>query len=155
MVILGSLALSPVLIGVMKSFVSVKERCRLVKYPMFLYFCPAVENLYENNRIYAQQLTLRFLERWVRGLNQQFAKLPYGWPYRGFESPSLRIRKSRLDYWKWSGFFGHPWWSEGASSFSSSSADTGSPLAATVSPGNSSAMKSHCNIYYVEIELFR
>jgi len=23
-------------------------------------------------------LTLRFLERWVRGLNQQFAKLPYG-----------------------------------------------------------------------------
>jgi hypothetical protein len=44
MVILGSLALSPVLIGVMKSFVSVKERCRLVKYPMFLYFCPAVES---------------------------------------------------------------------------------------------------------------
>jgi hypothetical protein len=30
------------------------------------------------------------LERWVSGLNQQFAKLPYGKLYRGFESPSLR-----------------------------------------------------------------
>ncbi len=31
------------------------------------------------------------LERWVSGLNQQFAKLPY-WVnrYRGFESPPLR-----------------------------------------------------------------
>ena len=30
------------------------------------------------------------LERWVSGLNQQFAKLSYGKLYRGFESPSLR-----------------------------------------------------------------
>ena len=28
--------------------------------------------------------------RWVSGLNQQFAKLPYGFPYRGFESPFHR-----------------------------------------------------------------
>ena|GEM_PF-5328275 len=30
------------------------------------------------------------LERWVSGLNQQFAKLSYGKLYRGFESPLLR-----------------------------------------------------------------
>ena len=30
----------------------------------------------------------------MRGLNQQFAKLPYGKLYRGFESPSLRKDKS-------------------------------------------------------------
>lgn len=31
------------------------------------------------------------MERWVSGLNQQFAKLPYtSIMYRGFESPSLR-----------------------------------------------------------------
>jgi hypothetical protein len=29
----------------------------------------------------------------VSGLNQQFAKLPYGKLYRGFESPSLRKDK--------------------------------------------------------------
>ncbi len=29
-------------------------------------------------------------ERWVSGLNQQFAKLSYGKLYRGFESPLLR-----------------------------------------------------------------
>ena len=43
--------------------------------------------------------------RWVSGLNQQFAKLPYGIPYQGFESPSHRalcvsgcsvVRSSRL-----------------------------------------------------------
>lgn len=28
--------------------------------------------------------------RWVSGLNQQFAKLSYGLPYRGFESPFHR-----------------------------------------------------------------
>ena len=30
--------------------------------------------------------------RWVSGLNQQFAKLPYGLSYRGFESPPHRRR---------------------------------------------------------------
>ena len=30
------------------------------------------------------------MEVWVSGWNQQFAKLPYGLPYRGFESPSFR-----------------------------------------------------------------
>ena len=30
------------------------------------------------------------LEVWVSGLNQQFAKLPCGLPYRGFESPTFR-----------------------------------------------------------------
>ena len=35
-------------------------------------------------------LFMFLLERWVSGLNQQFAKLPYGKLYRGFESPSLR-----------------------------------------------------------------
>ena len=33
-------------------------------------------------------------EVWVSGWNQQFAKLPYGLPYRGFESPSFRNRIS-------------------------------------------------------------
>lgn len=30
------------------------------------------------------------LEGWVSGWNQQFAKLPCGLPYRGFESPTFR-----------------------------------------------------------------
>ncbi len=34
------------------------------------------------------------LEEWVSGLNQQFAKLPYGVnPYRGFKSLFLRHSK--------------------------------------------------------------
>ena len=36
------------------------------------------------------------LVRWVSGLNQQFAKLSYGFPYRGFESPSHRRRDLAL-----------------------------------------------------------
>ena len=36
------------------------------------------------------------LVRWVSGLNQQFAKLSYGFPYRGFESPRFRIDKEVL-----------------------------------------------------------
>ena len=42
-------------------------------------------------------------ERWVSGLNQQFAKLPYGKLYRGFESPPLR--KSKLHPMHRIGFF--------------------------------------------------
>ena len=30
------------------------------------------------------------LEGWVSGWNQQFANLPCGLPYRGFESPTFR-----------------------------------------------------------------
>ena len=41
------------------------------------------------------QLNKKTLERWVSGLNQQFAKLPYGKLYRGFESPSLRKAKAK------------------------------------------------------------
>ena len=33
-------------------------------------------------------------EGWVSGLNQQFAKLSYGILYRGFESPSFRIKRA-------------------------------------------------------------
>ena len=33
------------------------------------------------------------MERWVSGLNQQFAKLSYSKGYRGFESPLLRKKK--------------------------------------------------------------
>ena len=43
--------------------------------------------------------------RWVSGLNQQFAKLPYGLPYRGFESPPHRKRVQRGRRACSSGFF--------------------------------------------------
>ena len=36
------------------------------------------------------------MEVWVSGLNQQFAKLPYGLPYQEFESPSFRERRFHL-----------------------------------------------------------
>ena len=47
------------------------------------------------------------LVRWVSGWNHQFAKLTYGQPYRGFESPSHRkidrrlMRISRLFLFAW------------------------------------------------------
>ncbi len=34
----------------------------------------------------------------MSGLNQQFAKLPYGKLYRGFESPSLRKANANHPY---------------------------------------------------------
>ncbi len=37
-------------------------------------------------------LGLKLLVRWVSGLNQQFAKLPYSQGYRGFESPPHRFK---------------------------------------------------------------
>ena len=42
-------------------------------------------------------LHLQDLVRWVSGLNQQFAKLPYGLPYRGFESPPHRTLTAEVD----------------------------------------------------------
>ena len=39
------------------------------------------------------------LEGWVSGWNQQFAKLPCGLPYRGFESPTFRKHVSRVYRW--------------------------------------------------------
>ena len=41
------------------------------------------------------------LEVWVSGWNNQFAKLTYGFPYRGFESPRFRKR----GYWFFSSLF--------------------------------------------------
>ena len=54
---------------------------------MFFYFCRA-QQIGDQTAVTIKFIFL--LERWVSGLNQQFAKLPYGKLYRGFESPSLR-----------------------------------------------------------------
>ena len=45
---------------------------------------------WENCYTFASHITDYRTVRWVSGLNQQFAKLPYGLPYRGFESPPHR-----------------------------------------------------------------
>ena len=46
----------------------------------------------------------RLLEGWVSGWNHQFAKLTYGLPYRGFESPTFRLASQLYLY-----FLGR-WW---------------------------------------------
>ena len=61
-----------------KIFPALKENRILVKYPMFLYFCPAVEIRTDYDYRGTVSTKKCYLERWVRGLNQQFAKLSYG-----------------------------------------------------------------------------
>ena len=60
---------------------------------------------WENCYTFASHITDYRTVRWVSGLNQQFAKLPYGLPYRGFESPPHRKRVQRGRRACSSGFF--------------------------------------------------
>ena len=60
---------------------------------------------WENCYTFASHITDYRTVRWVSGLNQQFAKLPYGLPYRGFESPPHRKRVQRGRRTCSSGFF--------------------------------------------------
>lgn len=56
------------------------------------------KNFQKNQKKYLRIKTNNYFctpkqERWESGLIHQFAKLTYGKPYRGFESPSLRKKK--------------------------------------------------------------